>query len=442
MRRIPFFTPQPGGDMPEVSQEEADRLLEQWKAQHPFASSGDAPKFRIRAGAASAGKTQPGEVQPDGLGTRIGKPETLAPNRFVSDALRKRPGERTLQEVQAIKERRRYEEIAEKQGYQVKGGIRDQVTAEEVEPTRARAEVAGSVARAEEKLAGYAQHGYKADGTRMTPEEQAAQKQKDAPPAAKPGSGGTIEANGLKTTVAPGTADQSGQATQGRGFAMREMGDGSVRVASGLNRPVEAFDSRAAALAIYRPSTPSLQNPAGAMPTPVAAAAKPAPQAAAQPQAAAEPQTMVPPAATGQPAAQPVVQTDPAKAKTTSPTAQLGMNGTSTPTTPAKPDAQPAAAPAAPAKDGLFATPFQDELKAQGQYSMTPMAVGRDVAFNVFSAAKGAADLSTRATDAVSEKIGDVFGIKMRAATAGRDVLGTPPKVAGYQQQAEELKTY
>lgn len=397
------------------------------------------------------------EEKPQGLATDTvtGRAPIGAPSPFILKALDKAPKDRTPQEVEAIKQRRKIEEITAKNGGKVKQGISKRVAAEENAGEEGAIAAAEGLAAKDARDSVLAKRGYNPDGTKMADVPE-------AKPAAKT-SGGTITMKDGKKVVVPASDGASAPAPSGapiertlpegarpalQGFATRTLADGSVRGISGGQ--MQEFSTREAAMNYYRPPAPVAPAPAMA---PQAAPAQPAPATMAQP---------VQPAAAPVPAAPVRSGTmkrtpSPEAARTTSPTATLNQSM-------AKPDGI-ATNTAAPAPD--FSTVPASELFAQATGARpspgaptVPLgaAVGEMVG-RVKNKIDGAVDSSASnsiANNPVSRglglnKPGAVFNpfakkddevldlpASIRAGNTERP-MGTPMR-SGYQADAEKLK--
>lgn len=351
--------------------------------------------------------------RPTGLSTNVSEaiPGLLGPSKYVQDALSMSPEKRTSAQREALKVRRRNEEITAKSGRRIQNGITQDLINEEVAPDIGRRETKAALAYKSASEQTLAENGRNPDGSKMTPEDTAATPDTGSPTptASKATSGGTIKKGGQTVTV-PG--QPAGGATSGptpRGFAMRTMADGTVKTASGVvgnNSNIQSFGTQAEALAYYQPqAAPSLpvpNGPAGTPPT-VMTAHNGQPAAYAQP-AAAPAQAAPAPVAPSGAAAQ-----TPAAARTTSPTQQLATSIAKGPAP---------AAPAAPATTFQDGTPLATALPNNGGYDLTPglEELRRRDASRGLTAKPNLAEL----------------------ATANRS-FGIPKRRTGYQQQAEDL---
>lgn len=434
-RNFPYrMTPE---DDTEVgSPEEAQAILDAWRASHPFSPSGHEPKMKVRSTGSAApkgeGSTGKGIVTlPDGTAARSsdGKPvgdaqvgrKASPTSSYVSAALAKNPAERNAAEMYAIKQRREYEDYFQRAGGKVEGAlIGDQLDAEAKANARGVSDgiVAGTYQRGVAK--GLESLGFNPDGTSRdasTAAGKAAPKDATSP-----------------TSAAPGEPQ-----AKGRGFAMRTMADGTVRTASGLrnanNSSMASFDTQQAALAFYGLASPkAAPAPArSAMPAPTAAAPAPSARPAGMSAAASSFfQSGKAPAEYDAINNAPAAAQDATAAKTTSPTAKLGMAGTSIPTTPAKVAPQPAQ-PTTPYPVNPFAI---DALVKQSPQPNATNELARSVADS----------WRTASSDAIwnSKPNGRPLYPKpdlVHLGTANREIAGIPKKSAGYQKKAEDLMT-
>lgn len=371
--------------------------------------------------------------RPTGLSTNVSEaiPGLLGPSKYVQDALSLSPEKRTSAQREALKVRRRNEEITAKSGRRIQNGITQELINEEVAPDVARRETKAAIAYKQSKEKVLSDAGYGADYLDKRPAGAAKTASGDSgstpadgsvvpaaatpdtgsptPTASKATSGGTIKKGGQTVTV-PG--QPAGGATPGpapRGFAMRTMADGTVKTASGVvgnNSNIQSFGTQAEALAYYQPQVapaiPVPNGPAGTPPT-VMTAHNGQPAAYAQP-AAAPAQAAPAPVAPSGAAAQ-----TPAAARTTSPTQQLATSIAKGPAP---------AAPAAPATTFQDGTPLATALPNNGGYDLTPglEELRRRDASRGLTAKPNLAEL----------------------ATANRS-FGIPKRRTGYQQQAEDL---
>jgi len=314
-------------------------------------TAGAAPKGKVPAAAAepSTGFLSAGlhEENAAGLG---------APSPYIVRALAKKPADRTPQEKEALKVRSRAEEKIIKGGGKVIDSIRDDLIAEERAPGIGRREAKAALNYYDESEKTLAAGGRAADGSKLDPiapggttlstSTTTAKQAGAAAPQAAPAAGQAAGAKAPETVPLPKDARP---AIEVHGFAMRDMPDGTVRTASGLNARgssnMRDFATREAALAFYGQPPPMPAAPAGPAP-----AAQPAPMAA-QPAPAPAPVAAPAPAPTGAPPAgveldanlpaggpvptvssgsqTPAPQTA-AAARTTSPTARLEMEGART----------------------------------------------------------------------------------------------------------------
>lgn len=328
---------------------------------------------------AEAGTVQP--TKPRGLNTSTSETGDVvglgAPSPYVMQALALRPEQRTSAQREAIKVRRRAEDITVKSGRRVEGGgITSQVIGEEVAPQLGRRDAATADAYYSGQEQTLTARGRTADGRRMTAEEKA------------------------RATAPAASAPASAAPSAPRGFAMRTMADGSVRTASGgtgLRSNIQNFGTQEEAMAFFRPPAPA---------APVGPVSSSQPVAAQQPAPASQQASPAPIAPSGAAA-----QT-PAAARTTSPTQQLATSIAKGPA-PTAP-----AAPATTFSDGAtLATP----LPNGGGYDLTP----------------GLEELRRR--DSVGGLNARLPGPDLpQLATANRE-FGVPKRKTGYQQQAEEL---
>lgn len=302
-----------------------------------------------------------------------------APSAYVLQALSLRPEQRTSAQREAIKVRRRAEDITVKSGRRVEGGgITSQVIGEEMAPQFGRRDAATADAYYSGQEQTLAARGRTPDGRRMTDEEKA------------------------KATNPPPAAPASAAPAAPRGFAMRTMADGSVRTASGgtgLRSNIQNFGTQEEAMAFFRPPAPAA--PAGTVSGQPVVAQQPAP---------APQQASPTPAAPVGAAAQ-----TPAAARTTSPTQQLATSIAKGP------------APAAPTAPAAPSTTFSN-----GATLATPLPNGQG-----FDLTPGLEELRRR--DSIGGLNARLPGPDLpQLATANRD-FGVPKRKTGYQQQAEEL---
>ncbi len=440
--RYGFFNANGSGPIEVADEEQAKTMLEQWQAQNPFAPAGSAPKFTVREGAKAG---QPSGRKPEkagGEGYGMNRVAVPPHSQSVENVLRKKPSERTSAEVQLLKDRRAFEEMEMKSGKRIEGGGISRIMAAEEEAgalgRRDATAAAGYYAGMESTLA---QHGRNPDGSKMQP-------------GATPAAAGEPSASQAQPGKPVSTAAAAPSESKPQGFAMRTMPDGAVRTASGGPRStIRDFGTREEALAFFRPigaPPPAAAAPAAAAP---AAAAQPAPAPAAAPAAPAVAAPAAPPAGQVPPPPAAAAQAD----KTTSPTAKLGMGGTSVPTTPSK---QPLAldpkldqfgftrnvprlnfSPAAPQPADAASDVSKvssGELLAQAT-GARPSPGAPAVGF-----ATAASTLWQRGTDRAiwnsRPPQGGLYGRNpVNLGTANREIVGAPSVSRGYQKAAEEL---
>lgn len=379
---------------------------------------------------------------PRGMDTNISQaiPGLLGPSQYVQDALSVSPEKRTSAQREALKVRRRNEEIAMKGGRRVQNGISQELINEEVAPDIARRETKAALAYKNASEQTLAENGRNPDGSKITPEQAAASSDAGSPTPSttKATSGGTIKRGNTTVNVPGAPADAAPSAPAPRGFAMRTMADGTVKTASGVvgnNSNIQSFGTQAEALAYYQPqpapAMPVPNGPAGTPPT-VMTAHNGQPAAYAQPAPApapAMPAPVAPPGAAAQ---------TPAAARTTSPTQQLATSIANGP------------APVAPARppSGNPREPLADAPPAPSQAPTTPYAVNPFVRDQMLQAPQPTTPQAVAQPPiAKAQPPAPLYGRGLNTtfkpnlpdlATANRS-FGTPKRKTGYQQQAEDL---
>lgn len=326
--------------------------------------------------------------------------EYPAANPSQMAALKKKPGDRTLQEKNDLKIRSRAEELALKKGQRIAGaGISQDLIAEDVGQSVGKREAKAAVAYNDASDSTLADAGRGPDGSKLTTPAVSASSD-----ATKSTSGGTLTLNGITTKIPAGGQDiRPAPGSPGfspTGYALRKMQDGTFRGASpdgNGGTSLRNFNTQADALAYYRPPAPApLDNTMGQraaagmpmfQPPGTASASIPGPfQAAYQ---------------AGMPSPAPTTLQTPEAAKTTSPTTQLQMNAPATGQTPAV-----AQTPAPVSPFGTFAAPNPQFATKSPDGSVSPTVAGVDY-------------------------------LRKRAGEVNRE-MGTP-KRTGYQAIASEL---
>lgn len=235
----------PNPEPENLSEEERSQLLKEWQEQNPFAPASAMPSYLQKT--ANGGAASPATV------TKRAAPPLPEPSEYLRAALAKPERERTPQEVQALKERRRAEEITLRGGGKVNSGITPTLIAEQKGAETGAYEASAALAYNKGKNETLRSAGLAPDGTPLPAEEAAPQ------PKAKPTSGGTIERNGVTTEYAGSdNVFKSAQpAPKTQGYAMRTMDDGTVRTASGVDQNgrsnMRDFGTKEEALAFYQP---------------------------------------------------------------------------------------------------------------------------------------------------------------------------------------------
>ena len=136
--------------------------------------------------------------RPTGLSANASEaiPGLISPSQYVQDALSMSPEKRTSAQREALKVRRRNEEIAAKGGRRVQGGITQDLINEEVAPNIGRRETKAALAYKNASEQTLAENGRNPDGSKMSPEDTAATPDTDSPTptpsSSKATSGGTI----------------------------------------------------------------------------------------------------------------------------------------------------------------------------------------------------------------------------------------------------------